>query len=239
MNFDKFLMLELKRHIINVPLFLSLVLSLALGGGIIYSINELGGPFQPGNVSGLYAAIATVALGIYSAKIVISDLHYGTIHLLFTSAENRIKFLLSRIIVIVAVSLLFGIGCSALLYVNHILNHQVFSLLDIGTAILHYELFGIFFTLLFLIIAMYYQKPINLLGLAMIIILVLPGIFGLVFQVDAIPELIKDMVAYFPVYSLTNQVPFLAMNTLEMVITIIVTGILFVFAYLRLPKIDY
>jgi UDP-N-acetylmuramyl pentapeptide phosphotransferase/UDP-N-acetylglucosamine-1-phosphate transferase len=41
------------------------------------------------------------------------------------------------------------------------------------------------------------------------------------------------------VYSLPNQLPFLALDGLEMGITAIVSLVLFVFAYERLPKIDY
>ena len=239
MNFGKYLKLEMKRNLINLPLFLSIGLSFLFGGGIVYSIDQLDGPFQPENVSGLYAGIATVALGVYCAKVVIADLHYGTVYLLFTSARDRILFLVSRVIVISSVSLLFGVGCAALLFVNHELNGQAFSGADLGMALLQYVLFGVFFTLLFQVISMYYQKVMQLLILSIVTILVLPGLLGIVFQVDVIPEFVKDVVAYAPIYSLPNQLPFLALDGMEMAVTVIVSLLLFVFAYERLPKIDY
>jgi ABC-2 type transport system permease protein len=230
--------LEIKRNL-NLPLFLSIAFAFLFGGGIVYSIYELDGPFQPRNVSGLYAGIATVALGVFCAKVVIADLHYGTIYLLFTSARDRIKFLVSRVLVISTMSLLFGFGCAALLFVNHQLNGQAFSASDVGTSVLHYVLFGVFFTLLFQVISMYYQKVMQLLILSLVTILVLPGLLGIVFQVEAIPDFVKDLVAYAPVYSLPNQLPFLALDGVEMGVTAVVSLLLFVFAYERLPKIDY
>ncbi len=239
MNVGHYLKLEMKRNLVSLPLFLSIVFSFVFGGGIIYSIYQMDGPFQPENVSGLYSGIATVALGVYCAKIVIADLHYGTIYLLFTSARDRIIFLVSRVIVIASVSLVYGLGCAALLFVNHELNGQAFSLADVGKASLQYVLFGVFFTLLFQVISMYYQKVMQLLILSLVTILVLPGLLGIVFQVDAIPDFVKDLVAYAPVYSLPNQLPFLALGGLEMSVTAIVSLLLFAFAYYRLPKIDY
>jgi ABC-2 type transport system permease protein len=230
--------LEIKRNL-NLPLFLSIAFAFLFGGGIVYSIYELDGPFQPENVSGLYGGVATVALGVFCAKVVIADLHYGTIYLLFTSARDRIKFLVSRVLVISTMSLLFGFGCAALLFVNHQLNGQAFSASDVGTSVLHYVLFGVFFTLLFQVISMYYQKVMQLLILSLVTILVLPGLLGIVFQVEAIPDFVKDLVAYAPVYSLPNQLPFLALDGVEMGVTAVVSLLLFVFAYERLPKIDY
>ncbi|WP_347551319.1 hypothetical protein ABFG93_05505 [Pseudalkalibacillus hwajinpoensis] len=238
MNFGHYIKLELKRNL-SLPLFLSIGFAFLFGGGIVYSIYQLNGPFQPENVSGLYAGIATVALGVYCAKMVIVDLHYGTIYLLFTSARDRITFLVSRVIVITSVSLLFGLGCATLLFVNHKLNDQAFSLADVGMALLQYVLFGVFFTLLFQVISMYYQKVMNLLILSLVTILVLPGVLGIVFQVDAVPGFVKDLVAYAPVYSLPNQLPFLALDGLEMSVTAMISLLLFAFAYYRLPKIDY
>ncbi|QAS51302.1 hypothetical protein [Halobacillus litoralis] len=239
MNFSQLLVLELRRNVISMHLVLSISLSLALGGGIIYSIHELGGPFQPRNVAGLYASIATVALGIYCAKMVIADLHYGTIYLFFKSTKDRLRFLLSRVVVIGVVSLLFGIGCSALLYVNHLWNSQAFMWTDVRASLLHYVFFGTFFTLLFMIISMYYQKAMNLLVLALMFILVLPGLLGMVFRVDAIPAFMKDIVAFSPLYSLPSQVPFLALSNSEMTVIILVNLLLFLFAYYKLPKTDY
>ena len=230
--------LEIKRNL-SLPLFLSIAFAFLFGGGIVYSIYELGGPFQPRNVSGLYAGIATVALGVLCAKVVIADLHYGTIYLLFTSARDRIKFLVSRVIVISTMSLLFGLGCAGLLFVNHELNGQAFSAADVGMAVLQYVLFGVFFTLLFQVISMYYQKVMQLLILSLVTILVLPGLLGIVFQVEAIPDFVKDLVGYAPVYSLPNQLPFLALDGVEMGVAAVVSLLLFVFAYERLPKIDY
>ncbi|PFG12349.1 hypothetical protein ATG70_0530 [Bacillus sp. es.036] len=230
--------LEIKRNL-SLPLFLSIAFAFLFGGGIVYSIYELGGPFHPRNVSGLYASIATVALGVFCAKVVIADLHHGTIYLLFTSARDRIIFLVSRVLVISIVSFMFGLGCATLLYVNHALNGQAFSVADVGMAVLQYVLFGVFFTLLFQVISMYYQKVIQLLILSLVTILVLPGLLGIVFQVDAIPEFVKNLVAYAPFYSLPNQLPFLALDRIEMGVTAVVSLLLFVFAYERLPKIDY
>jgi len=237
-NFGQYMKLEIKRNL-SLPLFLSIAFAFLFGGGIVYSIYELGGPFQPRNVSGLYASIATVALGVFCAKVVIADLHYGTIYLLFTSARDRITYLVSRVIVISTMSLLFGLGCAALLFVNHELNGQAFSVADVGMAVLQYVLFGVFFTLLFQVISMYYQKVMQLLILSLVTILVLPGLLGIVFQVDAIPEFVKDLVAYAPIYSLPNQLPFLALDGIEMGVTAVVSLLLFVFAYEQLPKIDY
>ncbi len=230
--------LEIKRNL-SLPLFLSIAFAFLFGGGIVYSIYELDGPFQPENVSGLYGGVATVALGVFCAKVVIADLHYGTIYLLFTSARDRIKFLVSRVLVISTMSLLFGIGCAALLFVNHQLNGQAFSAGDVGKAVLQYVLFGVFFTLLFQVISLYYQKAMQLLALSLVTILVLPGLLGIVFQVEAIPEFVKDLVAYAPIYSLPNQLPFLALDGVEIGVTAFVSLLLFVFAYERLPKIDY
>ncbi len=230
--------LEIKRNL-SLPLFLSIGFAFLFGGGIVYSIYELDGPFQPENVSGLYGGVATVALGIFCAKVVIADLHYGTIYLLFTSARDRIKFLVSRVLVISTMSLLFGFGCAALLFVNHQLNGQAFSVADVGMSVLHYVLFGVFFTLLFQVVSMYYQKVMQLLILSLVTILVLPGLLGIVFQVEAVPEFVKDLVAYAPVYSLPNQLPFLALDGVEMGVIAVVSLLLFVFAYDRLPKIDY
>ena len=218
---------------------MSIGLSLALGGGIIYATHQYDGPFQPENVSGLYATIATTALGVYCVKMVIADLHYGTVYLLFTTAGDRIKFLLSRVIIITFVSSLFGIGCAALLYVNHILNQQVFSLSDIGASFFHYVLFGLFFTLFFLTISMHYQKTMNLLVLSLGTILVLPGILGIVLQIDSVPQLVKNFVFYLPLYSLPNDLPFLAMKGLEIIVVVLVSIVLFAYAYYRLPKTDY
>ncbi|MYL64430.1 hypothetical protein GLW07_13820 [Bacillus hwajinpoensis] len=238
MNFGQYMKLEIKRNL-SLPLFLSIAFAFLFGGGIVYSIYELDGPFQPENVSGLYGGVATVALGVFCAKVVIADLHYGTIYLLFTSARDRIKFLVSRVLVITTMSLLFGFGCAALLYVNHQLNGQAFSAGDVGRAVLQYVLFGVFFTLLFQVISMYYQKAMQLLTLSLVTILVLPGLLGIVFQVEAIPEFVKDLVAYAPIYSLPNQLPFLALDGVEMGVTAVVSLLLFGFAYERLPKIDY
>ncbi|WP_226658872.1 hypothetical protein [Pseudalkalibacillus hwajinpoensis] len=238
MNVSQFFKLEIKRNL-NLALFLSIGFAFLFGGAIVYSIYQMDGPFQPRNVSGLYAGIATVALGVYCSKIVIADLHYGTIYLLFTSARDRIVFLVSRVLVISIVSFMFGLGCAALLYVNHALNGQPFSAGDVGNAVLQYVLFGVFFTLLFQVISMVYQKVMQLLILSLVTILVLPGLLGIVFQVEAIPEFVKDFVAYAPIYSLPNQLPFLALDGMEMTLTAVVSLLLFVFAFKRLPKIDY
>ncbi len=238
MNGSQFFKLEIKRNL-SLPLFLSIGFAFLFGGGIVYSIYQMDGPFQPRNVSGLYAGIATVALGVYCAKVVIADMHYGTIYLLFTSARDRITFLVSRVLVISIVSFMFGLGCATLLFVNHELNGQALSAGDVGMAVLHYVLFGVFFTLLFQVISMYYQKVMQLLILSLVTILVLPGLLSIVFQVDAIPDFVKDLVAYAPIYSLPNQLPFLALDGMEMAVTAVVSLLLFVFAYERLPKIDY
>lgn len=238
MNISQFFKLEIKRNL-NLALFLSIGFAFLFGGGIVYAIYQMDGPFQPQNVSGLYSGVATVALGVFCAKVVIADLHHGTIYLLFTSARNRIIFLISRVLVISVVSFLFGLGCAALLYVNHALNGQAFSAGDVGQAVLQYVLFGVFFTLLFQVISMFYQKVMQLLILSLVTILVLPGLLGIVFQVEAIPEFVKDLVAYAPVYSLPNQLPFLALDGVEMGVAAIVSLLLFVFAYERLPKVDY
>ncbi|MCA0172938.1 hypothetical protein [Bacillus sp. RAR_GA_16] len=238
MNVSQFFKLEIKRNL-NLALFVSIGFAFLFGGGIVYAIYQMDGPFQPQNVSGLYSGVATVALGVFCAKVVIADLHHGTIYLLFTSARNRIIFLISRVLVISVVSLLFGLGCAALLYVNHVLNGQAFSAGDVGQAVLQYVLFGVFFTLLFQVISMFYQKVMQLLILSLVTILVLPGLLGIVFQVEAIPEFVKDIVAYAPIYSLPNQLPFLMLDGMEMIVTGIVSLLLFVFAYERLPKIDY
>ncbi|WP_270181181.1 ABC transporter permease subunit [Alkalihalobacillus sp. CinArs1] len=239
MNVGKFLGLELKRNVISLPLFLSIGLSLALGSGIIYSIHELGGPFQPRNVAGLYATIAMVALGIYSAKVVVADLHHGTIYLLFSSTGDRITFLVSRLVVMGAVSTLFGIGCGVLLYVNHVLNGQAFSWSDVGVAILHYVLFGLFFTLLFFVISMFYQKTMNIMIIALVTILVLPGILGMVQMVESLPAFAREFIGHLPLYTLTNTIGFLAMEGYDMMITVFVSLGLFAFAFIKLPKVDY
>ncbi|KMM37991.1 ABC transporter permease [Guptibacillus hwajinpoensis] len=239
MNFGKYLTLELRRNVLSIPLFLAIGLSLVIGGGIVYSIYEMDGPFRPENVTALYSMIATVALGVYCAKLVIIDLHYGTIYLLFTSARDRLKFLISRVIVIMAVSVMFGIGCGALVYVNHFLNDQAFSWGDVGSSVFHYVLFGVFFTLFFLVISMFYQKTMNLFVLSIVTILVLPSILGIILQVDAVPAFIKDFVTYLPLYSLPNDLPFLELESLDMVVVTTVSLSLFAFAYYRLPKTDY
>ena len=46
MNFGKFITLELRRNLISLTLLLSIGLSLALGGGIIYATHQYDGPFQ-------------------------------------------------------------------------------------------------------------------------------------------------------------------------------------------------
>ncbi|WP_377890282.1 hypothetical protein [Alkalihalobacillus sp. R86527] len=86
---------------------------------------------------------------------------------------------------------------------------------------------------------MFYQKTMNLFVLSIVTILVLPGILGIILQVGAVPAFIKDFVTYLPLYSLPNDLPFLAMEGVDMVVVTIVSLGLFAFAFYGLPKTDY
>ncbi|MED3447809.1 MULTISPECIES: hypothetical protein [Bacillus cereus group] len=239
MNFSSYIRLELLRNISTVYLYLAIIASFIFGGGIVYSIYSLDGPFHAHNVSGLYSTIAVLALAIFCVKIVSIDLYYGTIQLIFTNKQNRHLFLYTRLIIITVISILFGIGCISLLWINDILNHQGFNLQIVCNTLFHYFLFGIFYTLLFLLISIFYKKPMNLLIIAFFTIVLIPSILGAILNIPGLSSILKEAIMALPIYSLPTKIASLSLSITDIFVIIGLSICLFVWIFYTLPKTDY
>lgn len=239
MNLYNYVVLEISRLFSNIYLYIGLLASLLFGGGIVYSIYVLNGPFNPNNVSGLFSNVSILALGLMCMNIVTRDLRTEVHQLIMINEKNRKLFVITRLILSVALSLTFSIALSLLLGFNYLLNKQGIDFLLISHIFIDYILFGMFFTSMFLTISLYYKNILGLTTLSFIIIMFLPGIISLFLSIPNIPEILKVIMTYIPIFSLTSKIASLSMNNWEILIALISSLLLYSWSFFNISKIDY
>ncbi|MEJ7185352.1 hypothetical protein WL241_11480 [Staphylococcus epidermidis] len=239
MDLKNYLKLELLREIKNIYIYLSIILSLISGGGIIYSIHSLNGPFDETNVSGLYATISVIAMSLFCVKIIAIDFHYQVSQLILTSKKNRLKFVTTKIIIVFFVSLFFSVGCILLLKINSILNGFNFNFTDIINVIIHHLLFMVFYSVITLLLSLFISKISTLFIINFILVMIVPSILQKLTAVPKIPKFLKTLIEESPFLTLPMHLPDLTLSGNNIIVIVLSILLLFFTALILIPKKDF
>lgn len=239
MNLKNHLKLEILREVKNIYIYLSIILSLISGAGIIYSIYSLNGPFDETNVSGLYATISIIAMSLFCVKIVAIDFHYQVSQLILTSKINRIKFIITKIAITILVSLIFSIGCMLLLKTNSILNGFDFNFMDAINVITHNLLFMLFYSIIVLLLSLIISKIATLFIVNFILVIVLPSILQKLTAIPKIPEFLKTLIEGSPFLTLPTHLPNLTLSENNIIVIVTSIILLLLLTFVLIPKKDF
>ncbi|HEE9175390.1 TPA: hypothetical protein R8D17_002811 [Staphylococcus aureus] len=239
MNLKNYLKLEILRELKNIYVYLSIILAFISGSGIIYSIHSLNGPFDETNVSGLYATISIIAMSLFCVKIFSIDFHYQVSQLILTSKINRIKFIITKILIAIFISLIFSIGCMLLLKTNSILNGFDFDFMDIINVIIHNLLFMLFYSAIVLLLSLIINKIATLFIVNFILVMVLPSILQKLTAIPKTPEFLKMLIEESPFLTLPIHLPDLSLSENNIIVISISVILLFSFIFVLIPKKDF
>ncbi|WP_145432839.1 hypothetical protein [Staphylococcus haemolyticus] len=239
MNLKKYLQLEILREIKNTYLYLSIILSIISGSGIIYSIYSLNGPFDETHVSGLYATISVIAMSLFCVKTIAIDFHYQVSQLILTSKINRIKFIITKLTTTIFISLIFSIGCILLLETNSILNGFDFNFIDFVNVIIHHLLFMLFYSIVILLLSLFITKIATLFIINFILVMVLPSILQKLTAIPKIPEFIKILIEKSPFLTLPIHLPDLTLSVSNIIVIVFSVISLILITFILIPKKDF
>ncbi|RIN36944.1 hypothetical protein BU068_02730 [Staphylococcus succinus] len=239
MNANNYLKLETVKQLSNIYIYIGIFISMIMGGGIIYSIHSLNGPFDFQNVIGLYSSIIIIVSGIFSAKLFAMDLQYGVIQVLFSDKKARKNYVIVKFIISLIFGIIISIGCMLVYILNGIVNNQNLSMKIIALIFIHYIIFSAFYSILIHFISLFIKKAIPLFIITLLLILVIPNIVSMVLKIPNLPNYIVEIIINIPLYSLPINIGFIEMSLSQILITVSVTVLLLIVTYSYINKIDY
>ncbi|RAZ67285.1 hypothetical protein [Planococcus maitriensis] len=239
MTFSSLLSLELGKTFKSIFTYLSLIVAMIFGSGIIVSITLYSGPFDNGNLIGVYATLSLLFLVVISMKNILVDLHYKTHYFYFTSARRRIDYFLARLIINGTMGILFALGGVGLLAINWSLNGLAFGAVDAALLIGEYLLFAVFFTSVFFLITLFYQNVMNLAIVFLVLYLIVPSMFGAMMQIPNLPGWVYKTLELIPFYSVPMYVPTVDMSLMQGLISVGFVLAVCLFIVFKFPKVDY
>lgn len=232
--------LEVKRILKSKEFYTSIVLSLLFGSALVYTIKIDQGPFTINAVSSFYGIVATFAIVFLGTKTFIEDLNNQTIIYFFSSSKNRIHYFIGKLLSAIIVGLIFGIICSIFMIISaFILSWKVNLVTYILMPIFLYTLCSSFYILFFFKISIFVRKPTTLISLTILFVIAVPTILQNIILVNGIPESVGLFIKNMPFYFLTIRTKNLQIGTIEVLITIIGSGILFISNYYFITREDY
>lgn len=207
MRISKLVTYDLKNILTSWLTYFSLFLCILPAFGIAYSIANLEGPFGVVQLTYFYAFFGTLLVVISAMLPFTKDISQNTIVLFMNEKSNRIKYYLAKTITIALVGLLFGIvGALSTYFLAEYASLEVSGEL-LGLIVLHFVLYTLFYGTLFLTISVFYNNVLALFIVALISIMLLPGLLEGLMMWDGLPNAIGTFITeYFPPYFLSEVV---------------------------------
>ena len=206
MIFTRQLAYDIKGILTDWVLYFALVLSVLPAYGILYSIVNFQGPFNVTQVTYFYAFFGSVLSIIVAIRPFVKDLQNNTIVLFMNKRSNRYKYYVSKLTAGAVTGLIFGVFCTFVL-----MFASGYADLEIQTAlyfevIVHYILFTLFYTSVFLAMSTFIKGPIALIVSAILSIMLLPTLLQVPVYIEQTPEAVITFINDYLPFSFAPDV---------------------------------
>lgn len=138
--------LFLKSVIVKSSVCIFLILSLFLSGGVIYSIENLGGPFQVENIYAVFSTVSNFLLIFAAINAFGREFRYKTINQIRISGRSSIDIIVRKLLAIEVLAVLTGmVSFAEVAFYKFYFNHPHIDLFEIfGNLISSYLVYTLF-----------------------------------------------------------------------------------------------
>lgn len=240
MRISKIVSYDLKIIMTSWVTYFSLLLCILPSFGIAYSIANLKGPFEVIHIIYFFGFFGTLLVVINAMLTFTKDISQNTIILFMNEKSNRIKYFVSKILIILIVGLLFGFVGSVSIYLLAQYANLEVSLELLGEVIIHYILYTLFYGVLFLTTSVFYKNIVTLFIIALITIMLAPTLLDGLLMWDGLSELTSTIILeYLPLYFLPEVVGSQNWSNENYISTIIVIIVIAALGLIKIRKQDY
>lgn len=146
--------------IVKFSVFIFLMLSLLLGGGIIYSIENLKGPFQVYNIYSVFSTVSNFLLMYAAINAFGREFRYKTINQLRISGRSSIDIIMRKLLAVELLAVLTGlVSFAEVAFYKFYFNHLKIDLFEIFRNLISaYVVYALFLFVLGSIITLFLKN---------------------------------------------------------------------------------
>ncbi|GGI42421.1 ABC transporter permease [Mammaliicoccus stepanovicii] len=199
MNILQHVKFDLTR-IFRSPLsYLGFLISILPGLGMIIAVKTLDAPFEAPVILSMFLAFGGLVLLMFCLRTIVRDMQYGTIQLFLNSKLNRTKYLSSKLLSVIAITILFTIiGTVFTLISTLFVETGELAFTDFLKMFGELLLITLFYVTLMNILSIATGKSAIVYTIAILCVTFLPTIFDAVAFIPKFGEQLSEIMRYTP-----------------------------------------